>query len=38
MLKRGVIAHADANPDYTQRPDPKEPLPKLAAVKSPRAA
>jgi hypothetical protein len=38
MLKRGVIAYAEANPDYTQRPDPQEPLPELATVTSPRAA
>jgi hypothetical protein len=34
----GVIAYAEVNPDYTQRPDPQELLPMLAAVKSPRAA
>jgi peroxiredoxin len=34
----GVIAYAEVNPDYTQRPDPQELLPVLAAVKSARAA
>ena len=34
----GVIAYAEVNPDYTQRPDPSELLPALDALTAPRAA
>jgi peroxiredoxin len=34
----GVIAYAEMNPDYTHRPDPKELLPVLSALKDPGAA
>jgi hypothetical protein len=34
----GVIAYAEVNPDYTQRPDPEELLPVVSALKNPLAA
>ena len=34
----GVIAYAEVNPDYTQRPDPSELLPVLDAIAGQRAA
>ena len=34
----GVIAYAEINPDYTQRPDPSELFPVLDALKTQRAA
>jgi len=34
----GVIAYAEINPDYTQRPDPSELLPVLRRLQDPAAA
>ena len=34
----GVIAYAEANPDYTRRPDPTELLPVLDKLAAQRAA
>jgi peroxiredoxin len=34
----GIIAYAEVNPDYTQRPDPSELLPVLDRLKNSRAA
>jgi hypothetical protein len=34
----GVIAYAEVNPDYTQRPDPSELLPALDKLRAQRAA
>ena len=36
--RRGAIAYAEVNPDYTRRPDPEELLPVLRRLKSARAA
>jgi hypothetical protein len=34
----GIIAYAEVNPDYTQRPDPGELLPVLDRLKTSKAA
>ena len=34
----GVIAYAEINPDYTQRPDPSELLPVLDRMRASKAA
>jgi peroxiredoxin len=34
----GIIAYAEVNPDYTQRPDPSELLPVLDRLKTSKAA
>ncbi len=34
----GVIAYAEVNPDYTQRPDPSELLPVLDRLRAAKAA
>jgi len=34
----GIVAYAEVNPDYTQRPDPSELLPVLDGLKASRAA
>jgi hypothetical protein len=34
----GVIAYAEINPDYTQRPDPSELLPVLDRLRTSKAA
>ncbi len=34
----GIIAYAEINPDYTQRPDPSELLPVLDRLRASKAA
>ncbi len=34
----GIIAYAEVNPDYTQRPDPSELLPVLDRLRASKAA
>jgi peroxiredoxin len=38
IASNGIIAYADVNPDYTQRPDPSELLPVLDRLQASRAA